>query len=59
MERLIEAIAKQGTRVKAKVLDFIGELNLEVFLDWIQELENYYAMAVIEEIDPRRVKVAT
>lgn len=48
MERLIEAINKQGTRVKVKVLDFKGELNPKVFLDWIQELEKYYDMEGIE-----------
>ncbi|KAH9292377.1 hypothetical protein KI387_042439 [Taxus chinensis] len=58
MERLIEAVARQGAKVKVKVPDFKGELNPEVFMDWIQELEKYFEMEGIEETDPRRVKVA-
>ena len=52
MERLIEAITKQGTIAKVEVPDFKGELNLELFMDWVQELEKYFDMEGIEEIDP-------
>ena len=58
MERLIEAITKQGTRVKVEVPDFKGELNPDLFMDWIQELEKYFDMEGIEEMDPRRTKIA-
>jgi len=57
MERLIEAITKQGTRVKVEVPDFKGELNPDLFVDWIQELEKYFDMEGIEEMDPRRTKI--
>ena len=52
MERLIEAITKQGTRDKVEVPDFKGELNPELFMDWIQELEKYFDIEVIEETNP-------
>ena len=58
MERLIEAITKQGTRAKVEVPDFKGELNPELFMDWIQELEKYFDIEGIEETDPRRTKIA-
>ena len=58
MERIIEAITKQGTRAKVEVPDFKGELNLELFMDWIQELEKYFDIEGIEETDPRRTKIA-
>lgn len=57
MERLIEAITKQGTRVKVEVPDFKGDLNPNLFMDWIQELEKYFDMEGIEEMDPRRTKI--
>jgi hypothetical protein len=52
MDRLIEAITNRGTRVKFEILDFKGELNPELFLDWIQDLEKYFHMEGIEEVDP-------
>lgn len=58
MERYIEALTKHITKVKVKALDFKGELNPEVFLDWIQELEKLFDMEGIEETDPHRVKIA-
>ena len=57
MERLIEAITKQGTSDKVEVPDFKG-LNPELFMDWIQELEKYFDIEGIEETDPRRTKIA-
>ena len=42
MERLIEAITKQGIGAKVEVPDFKGELNPKLFMDWIQELERYF-----------------
>ena len=58
MERLIEAITKQGTKAKVEVPDFKGKLNPELFMDWIQELEKYFDMEGIEETDPRRTEIA-
>jgi hypothetical protein len=52
MERLIEAITKQGTRAKVEVPDFKDELNPKLFMDWIQELEKYFDIEGIEETDP-------
>jgi hypothetical protein len=38
MERIIEEIYKQSTKVEEGVLDFKGDLNPKLFLDWIWDL---------------------
>ena len=58
VERLIEAISRQGTKVKGKVSEFRGNLDIELLIDCLQELERYFNMNNMEEEDPRRVKFA-
>ncbi|GLJ15950.1 hypothetical protein SUGI_0263630 [Cryptomeria japonica] len=44
MEILIEAMTKQLSKVKVYISDFKGEINPDLFLDWVQELEKYFKM---------------
>ena len=53
-ERLFRAISKIGKRPKFEVPTFLENLNLEELIDWINELEEYFEYADIE--DPNRVK---
>ena len=53
-EKLFKAITKIGKRPKIDVHTFLGNLNLEELIDWINELEEYFEHEEIE--DPNRVK---
>ena len=55
-ERLFKAISKIGKRPKFEVPTFLGNLNLEELINWINELEEYFEYEDIE--DPYRVKFA-
>ena len=55
-ERLFKAISKIGKRPKFEVPTFLGNLNPEELIDWINELEEYFEYEGIE--DPHRVKFA-
>ena len=55
-ERLFKAITKIGKRPKFEVPTFLGKLNPEELIDWINELEEYFEYEEIE--DPDRVKFA-
>ena len=52
-ENLFKAITKIGKRPKFDVHMFLGNLNLEELIDWINELE-YFGYEEIEDLD--RVK---
>ena len=39
-ERLLRAISKIGKRHKLEVPTFLGNINLEELIDWINELED-------------------
>ena len=53
-ERLFKALTKIGKRPKFKVPTFLGKLNPEELIDWINELEEYSKYEEIEDLD--RVK---
>ena len=55
-ERLFRAISKIGKRPKFEVPTFLGNLNLEELINWINELQEYFEYEHIE--DPNRVKFA-
>ena len=55
-ERISWAISKIEKRPKFEVPTFLGNLNLEELIDWINELEEYFEYEDIE--DPNRVKFA-
>ena len=55
-ERLFRAISKIGKRPKFEVPTFLGNLNPEELINWINELEEYFEYEDIE--DPNRVKFA-
>ena len=52
-ERFFKAITKIGKRPKFDVPTFLGNLNLQELIDWINELEEYFEYEDIE--DPNRV----
>ena len=52
-ERLFRAISKIGKRLKFEFPTFLGNLNLEELIDWINELEEYFEYEDIK--DPDRV----
>ena len=47
-ERLLKALTKIGKRPKFNVPTFLGNLNLEELIDWINELE-YFEYEEIED----------
>ena len=53
-ERLFRAISKLGKRPKIDVNMFLGNLNLDDSIDWINEIEEYFEYEDIRE--PNRVK---
>ena len=55
-ERLFRAITKFGKRPTIYVGVFSGNLKLDEFIDWINELEEYFEYEDIEDSD--RVKFA-
>ena len=50
-ERLFKALTKIGKRPKFKVQTFLGKLNPEELIDWINELEEYFEYEEIEDLD--------
>ena len=55
-ERLFKALTKIEKRPKFDVPTFLGKLNPEELIDWINELEEYFEYEEIEDLD--RVKFA-
>ena len=55
-ERLFKALIKSGKRTKFNVPTFLGKLNPEELIDWINELEEYFEYEEIEDSD--RVRFA-
>ena len=55
-ERLFKVIYKIEKRPKFEVPTFLGNLNPEELIDWINELEEYFEYKAIEDLD--RVKFA-
>ena len=55
-ERLFRAISEIGKRPKFEVPTFLGNLNPEELINWINELEEYFEYEDIEDLD--RVKFA-
>ena len=55
-EKLFKALTKIGTRPKFEVPTFLGKLNPEELINWINELEEYFEYEEIEDLD--RVKFA-
>ena len=55
-EKLFKALTKIGKRPKFEVPTFLGKINLEELINWINELEEYFEYEEIE--DPDRVKFA-
>ena len=55
-DRFFRAISKIGKRPKIQVPTFLGNLNLEELIDWINELEEYFEYEEIE--DPNKVRFA-
>ena len=53
-ERLFRALSKIRKRSKIEVPTFLGNLNLEELIDWINECEEYFEYEDVE--DPDRVK---
>ena len=53
-ERLFKAITMIVKRPMFDVPTFLGNLNLEELIDWINELEEYFEYEEIEDLD--RVK---
>ena len=53
-EKLFKALTKIGKRPKFEVPTFLGKLNPEELIDWINELEEYFEYEEIEDLD--RVK---
>ena len=52
-EKLFKAITKIGKRPMFDVPTFLGYLNLEELIDWINELEEYFEYEEIK--DPNKV----
>ena len=50
-EKLFKALTKIGKRPKFEVSTFLGKLNLEELIDWINELEEYFEYEEIEDLD--------
>ena len=55
-EKLFKALTKIGKRPKFDVPRFLGNINLEELIDWINELEEYFRYEEIEDLD--RIKFA-
>ena len=55
-EKLFKAIAKIGKRPMFDVPAFLGNLNPEELINWINELEEYFEYEEIEDLD--RVRFA-
>ena len=53
-ENLFKALTKIGKRPKFEVLTFLGKLNPEELINWINELEEFFEYEEIEDLD--RVK---
>ena len=53
-EKLFKALTKIGKRPKFEVPTFLGKLNPEELIDWINELEDCFECEEIEDLD--RVK---
>ena len=50
-ETIFKAITKIGKRPKFDVPTFLGNLNIEELIDWINELEEYFEYEEIEYLD--------
>ena len=50
-ERLFKALTKTRKRPKFDVPTFLGKLNPEELIDWINELEKYFEYEAIEDLD--------
>ena len=50
-EKFLKALTKIGKRPKFKVSTFLGKLNLEELINWINELEKYFKYEEIEDSD--------
>ena len=48
-ERIFRAISKIGKRPKFEVPTFLGNLNPDELIDWINELEEYFEYEDIED----------
>ena len=55
-EMLLKALTKIGKRPKFEVPTFLGKINLEELINWINELEEYFEYEEIEDLD--RVRFA-
>ena len=53
-ERLFKAITKIGKKPKFDVPTFLGNLNSEELIDWINELEDYFEYDEIKDLDSVR-----
>ena len=50
-ERLFKSLANIGKWPKFEVPTFLGKLNPEELIDWINELEEYFEYDEIEDLD--------
>ena len=57
-ERLFKALTEIGKRPKFEVPTFLGKLNLEELINWINELEEYFEYEEIEDLDRFRFSKA-
>ena len=48
-EKNFKALSKIGKRPKFDVPTFLGKLNLEELIDWINELEDYFEYEEIKD----------
>ena len=55
-EKLFKALTKIGKRPKFEVPSFSKKLNIEEFINWINELEEYFEYEDIRDLE--RVKFA-
>ncbi|GKC05033.1 hypothetical protein Tco_0996643 [Tanacetum coccineum] len=46
---------RQSYRVKAKILNFVGNLDIEVVLDWLYEVDKFFD--IMEVLEEEQVKV--
>ena len=57
-ERLLKSITKIGKRPKFDVPTFLGKLNPEDLINWINELEEYFEYEEMEYLDRVRFEKA-
>ena len=55
-EKLFKALTKIGKRPKFEVPTFLGKLNPEELIDWINELEEYFEYEEIADLDRGRLQ---